>query len=466
MPKIVFVGAGSVRYTIKLVGDLAAQKKLHGSNLVLMDIDEEKLRATHILVRKYLGELGADFQVESTKSLEKALEGADFVINTALARAEGHEDGYVQYEIIREIGEKHGYYRGIDNDALNMVSDYYTLTNYNHLKMSLDIARTVERIAPNAWVLQTANPVFEITQLIKRLTKVKIVGLCHGYAHVFNIAKTVGLDVDKLDWQVAGVNHAIFLNRFRYDGKNAYPILDEWIEKNAKNYRPKNPWDLDFSPAAIDMYKFYGMYPIGDTVRSGSWKYHFDLETKKKWYGEYGGIDNEVERPKFYEQLRQTRKKLVQLAKEVEKDPSIRLTESWPEVFRSDGESVEQHALFINAIVNGEKTRLVLNVENNGTIVNVPDDVVVEVPVIVDEEGLHPEKIDPPLTERILKFYLLPRILKMEWALEAFISGDRRVLEEILLRDVRTKSYEQVRAVLDEILNLPFNEEMKKHYSR
>jgi alpha-galactosidase len=53
----------------------------------------------------------------------------------------------------------------------------------------------------------------------------------------------------------------------------------------------------------------------------------------------------------------------------------------------------------------------------------------------------------------------------MEWALEAFISGDRRVLEEILVRDPRTKSYEQVVAVIDDILNLPFNEEMKKHYS-
>ncbi|MGB9789164.1 alpha-glucosidase AglA [Thermotoga caldifontis] len=465
MLKIVFVGAGSVRYTIKLVGDLATQQKLHGSKLVLMDIDEERLKATHVLVRKYLDELGAEFEVESTRDLERALEGAQFVINTALARAEGHEDGYVQYEIVRQIGEKHGYYRGIDNDGLNMVSDYYTLSNYNHLKMNLEIARAVERVAPDAWLLQTSNPVLEITQLVKRLTRVKIVGLCHGYAHVFNIARTIGLDIDKLDWQVAGVNHAIFLNRFRYDGKNAYPILDEWIEKNAKSLESKSPWDLDFSPAAIDMYRFYGMYPIGDTVRSGGWKYHFDLETKRRWYGEHGGIDNEIERPRFYEQLRETRRKLIQLAKQVEDEPSICLTRMWPEVFTIRGESVEQHVPFINAIANGERTRLVLNVENRGTIPHIADDVVVEVPVIVDGNGLHPEKIDPPLNERILKFYLIPRILRMEWALEAFISGDRRVLEEILLRDVRTRSYHQVQTVLDEIMDLPFNKRMKEHYS-
>lgn len=464
MTNIVFVGAGSVRYTIKLVGDLAKTEELHGSRLVLMDIDEERLRATEVLVRKYLSELKAPFLVESTTSLERALEGADFVINTALHRAPGHEDGYVQYEITREVGERHGYYRGIDSQELNMVSDYYTLSNFNHLKMSLDIAKAVERIAPNAWILQTSNPVFEITQLVKRLTKAKIVGFCHGYAHVFHIAKTIGLDPERLDWQVAGVNHAIWMNRFFYDGKDAYPLLDDWIEKHAKDWKPRSPWDVDFSPAAIDMYKFYGMYPIGDTVRSGTWKYHYDLETKKRWYGEFGGIDNEVERPKFYEQLRATRRRLLELAKEVEKDPSLELTKVWPEVFSTGKESVEQHIPFINALVNGRKARLVLNVENNGTIKGIPDDVVVEVPVLVDREGIHPERIEPDLTDRIKKFYLLPRILRMEWALEAFISGDVRVLQEILIRDPRTKSYEQTLAVINDILNLPFNKEMKRYF--
>lgn len=165
MPTIVFVGAGSVRYTIKLVGDLAKTPELYGSRLVLMDIDEERLKATYVLVTKYLRELNAEYTVEQTTSLEKALEEADFVINTALYRAPGHEDGYVHYEIMRGVGERHGYYRGIDSQELNMVSDYYTLSNYNHLKMSLDIAKAVEKISPNAWILQTANPVLRSRSL-------------------------------------------------------------------------------------------------------------------------------------------------------------------------------------------------------------------------------------------------------------------------------------------------------------
>ena len=54
----------------------------------------------------------------------------------------------------------------------------------------------------------------------------------------------------------------------------------------------------------------------------------------------------------------------------------------------------------------------------------------------------------------------------MEMALEAFLTGDRKILEEVLVRDPRTKSFEQVEAVIDEIFSLSFNEEMKKHYNQ
>ena len=55
-------------------------------------------------------------------------------------------------------------------------------------------------------------------------------------------------------------------------------------------------------------------------------------------------------------------------------------------------------------------------------------------------------------------------MLRMEWVLETFLSGDKRILQEILVRDPRTKSFEQAKTVIDEILNLPFNKDMKKHY--
>ena len=460
--KITIIGVGSVRYIVKIVGDLAKTKKLSGSVISLMDIDERRLNAAYNLSQRYTAELGGSLKFEKTTDMAKALHGADFVINVALTGGKGHkDDGYAQYEMICDIGKKHGYYRGLNSQELNMVSDYYSLMNYDQPKLSLDIAKAVEKNCPNAWLIQIANPVFEITQLVHRQTKVKIIGFCHGYEKCYHIFNTLGLDPKDVDWQIAGVNHGIWLTRFLYKGKDAYPLLDKWIEEKSIKWEPRDGFDVQMSLAAIDMYRFYGKMPIGGTVRNSSWKYNYDLETKKRWFGKFGGIDNEIERPKLYRRLREIREKLISLANE----PSVKLIESWPDEFPSRGLSGEQHIPFINALVSGKKGRFFVNILNKGTISGIPDDIVVEVPVIADKNGICPEKIEPDIPERIKKMYLLPKILAMEWELEAFITGDIKVVEEIIVRDPRTKSFDQVRAVLNETMALPFNEEMRKHYN-
>lgn len=458
--KITIIGAGSVRYTVKLVGDLAKTKELFGSVISLMDIDERRLNAIYNLSQRYMTELGGSFKVEKTRDMAKSLDGADFVINTALAKGKGSEDGYDQYEMISDVGQKHGYYRGLNSQEFNLVSDYYSLMNHNQLKLSLDIAKAVEKNCPNAWLIQVANPVFDITQLVLRQTRAKIIGFCHGFRDVNEVFKALGLNPKDVDWQVAGVNHGIWLTRFLYKGKDAYPLLDKWIEEKSTKWEPKEAPDFFMSPAAIDMYKFYGKIPIGDTVRNGTWKYNYDLETKKRWFGKFGGKDNEIERPKYYRHLRERREKLISLANE----PSIKLTKRWPDEFPSQGLSGEQQIPFINALKSGKKGKFFLNILNKGTISGIPDNVVVEVPVTVDKNGIHPEKIEPDIPERIKQMYLLPKILRTEWELEAFITGDRKVVEEIIVRDPRTKSFDQAKAVLNETMGLPFNEEMRKHY--
>lgn len=189
------------------------------------------------------------------------------------------------------------------------------------MKFFVDLARSMERLCPRAYLLLVANPVFEGVNLISRCSNTKVVGFCHGYRGVFDLAQKLGLDAEKLDWQVAGFNHAIWLNRFIYDGKNAYEVLDDWIEKHSCEVKPTNPFDLQLSPAAIEMYKFYGLMPIGDTPRNTPWVYHFDLQTKKRWYGEpWGGPDSEVGRDWFYRELGTA----VDMIKSFAKDSSLK----------------------------------------------------------------------------------------------------------------------------------------------
>ena len=454
--KITIIGAGSVRFSLQLIGDIAKTENLAGSLVSLMDINEEKLEAIYVLAQKYVEDLGASLKLEKTMDMSQALEGTDFVIHSA---APSYPD---RYDLITQIGEKHGYYRGIDSQEFNMVSTYsYILCSYPDLKLSSEIAELMEKLSPQAYLLQTANPVFEATQFVSQSTGVKVIGFCHGFSGVFGAFHTLGLNPEEVDWQVAGVNHGIWLNRFLYRGENAYPLLDKWIEEESQHWQPENPWDVHLSPAVIDMYRFYGLLPVGDTCRNGTWKYNYNLDAKKKWYGKFGGIDNEVERPRFYEELRQRKRMMIELSK----DPGIKLTKSWPEEFSKDKMSGEQQIPFINAIVNNKATRLVLNILNRGAIKGISDDVVVEIPLEVNGSGIHSEKIEPNLPDRILKYYLTPRITKMEMAVDAFTTGDRKILEELLVRDPRTENYEDIPKLWNEIFSLPFNQEMKSHYS-
>ncbi|MEJ5228964.1 MAG: alpha-glucosidase AglA [Pseudothermotoga sp.] len=472
--KISIIGAGSAVFSMRLVNDLCKTKGLAGSLVSLMDIDQTRLDGVHDLAVRYVKELGGDLRFEKTTQLEDSLRDADFVINTAMV------GGHSYLERARAIGEKHGYYRGIDTQEFNMVSDYYTISNFNQLKFFVDVARKMEKLCPNAWLLQTANPVFEGTNLIRRCSKIKVVGFCHGHYGVHEMAEALDLDMKKVDWQVAGFNHAIWLNRFTYEGKNGYELLEKWIKEKSASWKPKTPFDLQLSPASIDMYKFYGQLPIGDTPRNGSWKYNYNLETKKKWYGEpWGGADSEIGWQWYQERL----KTITDAINYLSNNKSIKLLalESYlkflpkgsvPEEIKQEIKvfssptalSGEQHIPFIDAIVNNNAQRFVINVPNEGSIPQIPNNVVVEVPAIVDRNGWHVEKIDPPLSEKVIKMYLIPRMLRMEWALHAIINGDKDALVEMLIRDPRTKSYEQAVAVLEEILSLPENEKMRKHY--
>jgi len=208
--KLSIIGAGSAAFSLRLVGDLCKTKELAGSLVSFMDIDENRLNAVYVLAKKYAEELGVDLEFETTTSVEDAIRDSSFVVNTALV------GGHSYFEKVRRISEKYGYYRGIDSQEFNMVSDYYTISNFNQLKFMYDVAKMIEKLSPKAWLLQAANPVFELTNLISRNVPINMVGICHGHHAVDHMIEVLGLDKNKVDWQVAGVNHGIWLTRFLY----------------------------------------------------------------------------------------------------------------------------------------------------------------------------------------------------------------------------------------------------------
>lgn len=443
--KIAVVGAGSATFSLGLVKDLCLTPNLAGSMVHFMDVDADRLDMITKLAQRYSNELSSDLQIDNTLDLRTALTDADFVINTASAISHYHQRD------MRELTAKYGYYYGRVN-----------LGAYKNLQLMLSVAHEMEETCPDAWLIQSGNPVYEGCTLMTRETDIKVCGLCHGHYGVYGIARVLGLDVDdmsNLTWEAPGLNHNIWLTHFYYKGQDAYPLLDRWIEEKGEEYWRTHvadrTHDIQMSRGTIHQYQMFGLMPIGDTPRRGGWWYHTDIETKKHWFGEpWGGPDTELARPFYVQNLE---KKMAQIH-QVANDSKASVVA----VFGAQ-KTREQQVPIIDGLVNNNEGYFQVNVPNYGALPGVPDDVVVEVPALVNKKGIQPIRVEP-LPEKIMYEQILPEWLDMERELLAFKTGDRTMLLWNVLESQQTQSYDQAVGVLEELLAMSGHEDMNEHY--
>jgi len=324
----------------------------------------------------------------------------------------------------------------------------------------LEVARDMERLCPNAWLIQSGNPVFEGCTLMTRQTGVKVIGLCHGHYGYREIAHALGLELEHVTFEAPGFNHCIWMTHFRYKGRDAYPLIDRWIEEKAEAYwQTWQPhyWQTQMSRAAIHMYEFYGLMPIGDTSRalwSDTWWYHLNAESKRRWWGPLGGFDSAEGWAIYLEELNRNLERIRQVAESPERRP----TEVFPP--RKSGEQVVP---IMDALANDHQGQFQVNVPNRGALPGIPDDVVVEVPALIDAKGVRPLAVGA-LPERIMLGVMWPRLLQMARALAAFRTGDRRYLMQIALHDHRTRAWEQAERALGALMRMPENAGAARHF--
>ncbi len=437
------IGAGSATFSLGLVKDLCLTPNLAGSQVVFMDINAERLGPITSLAERYARELGNDLRFVQTTDREGALRDSDFVINTADAK------GHYHARRVRETTARHGYYYGgVDLGAF-----------YN-FELMLAVARDMERICPDAWLIQSGNPVFKGCTLMTRETGVKVIGLCHGHYGYLEICRVLGLDPARVTWQAPGLNHNIWLTHFLYDGRDAYPLLDEWIATRGEEYWAthvaERTHDIQLSRGTIAQYLLYGLMPIGDTPRQAAWWMNTDIETKKRWFGEpWGGPDTELARPFYVANLE---RRLAEVAR-VAADPSASVA-----ALVGTTKTREQQVPIIDALTNGKADFFQVNVPNRGALAGVADDVVVEVPAWIDQTGVHPLRVTP-LPRKIMLERILPGVLDMERDLEAYKTGDRTMLIYSALMSPQTRSYDQAVAVLEDLLAMEGHEAMAAHYT-
>ena len=223
--KICIIGAGSAVFSLNMIRDICLTPNLRGCTVTLMDVSQERLDAIHALCARYASEVGIDLRLEKTTNRREAIRGADIVVNSALAAGHQHlRDGW-------DVARKHGYRWG---GSLHVMHDEAFWINFYQLKLFEGVIEDVLELAPHVHYVKVANPVMAgVTHLARKYPEAKIIGLCHGFGGVYDVARRLGLDRDKLTYEIPGVNHFVWLTQLRHDGQDALPLLDRWIEEQA-----------------------------------------------------------------------------------------------------------------------------------------------------------------------------------------------------------------------------------------
>ncbi len=288
--KITLIGAGSAVFSLNLVRDLCLTPKLAGSTVCFMDIDDGRLQAVYELCRRYAQETGTALNLEQNTNRREALTDADFVINTALVA--GYDRLQAGWDLARPLGYRVG-------GSLHIMHDEAFWINFYQLQLFDEIVADMLEICPDAYLLLVANPVLAgITYLGRRYPQLKSVGLCHGFSGIYQIADALDLNREDITFQIPGVNHFVWLTQFYHQGEDAFPLIDRWIVNESAAYFATAQPGGTLSPAAIDLYRRFCVFPIGDTCTpgGGSWPhwYHTDESVEQHWQEDPDGCGSAI----------------------------------------------------------------------------------------------------------------------------------------------------------------------------
>jgi alpha-galactosidase len=448
--KISVIGAGSSVFSLSFIKDLCLSDHLKDCRVSFMDIDAERLDAAYELCVRYAKEIGSNLEISKTDNRIESLTGADYVVNTAL---------HVEYEMWRrgwDIAEKLGYRFG---GSLHIMHDEAFWINFYQFRLMESVYQDMQIHCPNAWYLLVANPVLAgITYLKRKYPNGKIVGLCHGFGGVYNVASTIGLDTSKIEYEMSGVNHLLWLTKLTSEGKDALPLLDAWVQEKSREHFPTCTYSSGMGPKAVDLYRRFGVFPIGDTGSpgGGAWGYwyHDSKETQDKW--------NDDPRRWFNEIYFDANERIIAKMRKAAYDKERKVTEALPP---SEIPS-EPMIPLIESLSFDIPRILIVNILNDYSYVpGIPTDFEVEIPALVNKDsiqGLHCRELPKP----IIALTLRDRVAPVELELDAYINGDYEMLLSLILTDPWTKSEAQARQLLEAILSEPELIEMKQHYKK
>jgi 6-phospho-beta-glucosidase len=218
--KLVYLGGGSTRAAGTMASFMHDGADFDGSEVVLVDLDAERLELIRTLAEKMAKARGLDIAVSATTDRVAALEGCDAVLSSF------RPGGFAARVHDERIPLEHG---TIGQETQGAGGFFMALRAIHVLK---DVCAEMERVCPDAWIFNYTNPVNIVAEAITHHSPLKVVSLCEGPIYFTQeIADSAGLDPARLETTMVGLNHGCWSVEHSYDGEDPLPLFENAWER-------------------------------------------------------------------------------------------------------------------------------------------------------------------------------------------------------------------------------------------
>ncbi len=440
MPKITFIGAGSLVFTRQLCNDILLTPALEESTITLMDIDATRLRQAQQIVQSIVDRRGLPATVEATTDQRAAVRGADFVVTTF------QQGGLDAYRLDLDIPQRYGVEQCV-GDTLGPGGVFRSLRT---IPVLLDLCADMDAVAPDALLLNYVNPMAANCWAVDRATGRPHVGLCHSVQGTSEmLARWIDVPYDEVDFTCAGINHQAFFLTFeqRANGqgngagtKDLYPQIREVVQQ---------PEIYGEEPVRIDMMQHFGYFV---TESSGHASEYMPYWRKSAAMIEEELVPRFTSEKNYWLDYGRTGGYIRHCLKRLDKFQS-----EFDEILEAELPTERSHeygSWIIEAVTTGEPTRINGNVPNRCLIDNLPEGCCVEVTCLIDGNGVQPTHFGklPPQLAALNR----TNINVQELIVEAALTGNTDAVHHAVALDPLTAAVctlPQIREMTNELLD-------------
>jgi alpha-galactosidase len=425
VPRITLIGAGSTVFTRNLCSDILLSPALQDSTISLMDIDANRLRTARDLVQSIVDRRGLDARVEATTDRREAIRDADYVVTTF------QQGGLDAYALDIEIPRRYGVEQCV-GDTLGPGGVFRALRT---IPVLLELCDEMDELSPDALLLNYVNPMAANCWAVDVATGRPHVGLCHSVQGTSQmLAGWIGVPYEEVNFLCAGINHQAFFLQFRRGREDVYPDIQEAILRDEVRGQ---------EPVRVELMEHFGYFVTESSGHASEYAPYFRKSARM--------VEEELV-PRFRDEadhwfdFGRTGGYLRRCLSVLEESPDG--DEPLP-----TERTHEYGSYIIEAMETDESIKVNGNVPNRGLMDSLPHGCCVEVPCLVDANGVQPTTIGhyPPQLAALNR----TNINVQELTVEAALAGDVEAVHHAVMLDPLTAAVctlPQIRSMVDEML--------------